>query len=55
MLEPVVGSKSVWLVIDEEVIPIYGPACIDPLMYSLIEYTLLGQLIVNVSLGGNLE
>ena len=54
VLEPEVGSEIVWLIIIEYVVTIDCPSAGDPLMKLLIEYPLLGQLIVDVVLSRDL-
>jgi hypothetical protein len=54
-LEPVVGGVFVGLVVAENVVAVYGPAASNPLVELLVDNAFLGQLMVKLLLGGNLE
>ena len=55
ILEPVIGRVFVGNVIVEDVITIDSPSTSDPLVELFIDNSLLGELIINVMLSGNLE
>ena len=55
ILEPVVCSVLVRLVIGEDIVTVNRPSSSDPLMELLVNDALLGELIVKLLLGWNLE
>lgn len=55
ILEPVVCSVLVRLVIGEDIVTVNRPSSSDPLMELLVNDALLGELIVKLLLGRNLE
>ena len=55
ILEPVVCSVLVRLVIGEDIVTVNRPSSSDPLMELLVNDALLGELVVKLLLGRNLE